>query len=168
MRGKAVSFLLKRYRELGGLREAPKFYLVKMLYAMRHLLVPVGQELLDRRRLERADDVFLLTLPELRAAAAGADLRPIVQLRRDEMVFEAQRRRVPRILLSDGSEPEAIGSRSDHDTTAAGQGTLEGTAASSGRITGVARVILDPHGAHLEPGEILVAPSTDPAGPRSS
>jgi phosphoenolpyruvate synthase/pyruvate phosphate dikinase len=61
-----------------------------------------------------------------------------------------------------GSEPEAIGSRSDQNTRAAGQGTPEGTAASSGRTMGVGRVILDPHGAHLEPGEILVAPSTDP------
>src|SRR5204863_3206920 len=30
------------------------------------------------------------------------------------------------------------------------------------RVTATARVILDPVGAHLEPGEILVAPSTDP------
>jgi pyruvate,water dikinase len=29
-------------------------------------------------------------------------------------------------------------------------------------VIGTARVILDPVGAHLEPGEILVAPSTDP------
>ncbi|MEV4088851.1 PEP-utilizing enzyme, partial [Nonomuraea fuscirosea] len=29
-------------------------------------------------------------------------------------------------------------------------------------VTGVARVVLDPIGAHLEPGEILVCPSTDP------
>ncbi len=29
-------------------------------------------------------------------------------------------------------------------------------------VRGRARVILDPAGAHLEPGEILVAPSTDP------
>jgi pyruvate,water dikinase len=41
-------------------------------------------------------------------------------------------------------------------------GTLAGTAASAGTVTGAARVILDPAGAHLEPGEILVAPSTDP------
>ena len=39
---------------------------------------------------------------------------------------------------------------------------LRGTPASPGSITGPARVILDPTGAHLEPGEILVAPSTDP------
>ena len=29
-------------------------------------------------------------------------------------------------------------------------------------VTSRARVVLDPVGAHLEPGEILVAPSTDP------
>ena len=41
-------------------------------------------------------------------------------------------------------------------------GRLRGTPASSGMVRGRARVILDPVGAHLEPGEILVAPSTDP------
>ncbi len=39
---------------------------------------------------------------------------------------------------------------------------MQGTPASAGRITAKARVILNPVGAHLEPGEILVAPSTDP------
>ena len=34
--------------------------------------------------------------------------------------------------------------------------------ASTGTVTARARVVLDPVGAHLEPGEILVAPSTDP------
>ena len=33
---------------------------------------------------------------------------------------------------------------------------------SVGVVSGPARVILDPAGAHLDPGEILVAPSTDP------
>ncbi|MFA3835692.1 PEP-utilizing enzyme [Streptomyces aureus] len=41
-------------------------------------------------------------------------------------------------------------------------GDLVGTAASAGEITGHARVVTDPVGAHLEPGEILVTPSTDP------
>ena len=44
----------------------------------------------------------------------------------------------------------------------AADGALVGTAASAGTVTAAARVILDPVGAHLEPGEILVAPSTDP------
>jgi pyruvate,water dikinase len=41
-------------------------------------------------------------------------------------------------------------------------GSLAGSPASTGTVTGRARVVLDPVGAHLEPGEILVAPSTDP------
>ena len=41
-------------------------------------------------------------------------------------------------------------------------GALAGSPASAGTVTGRARVVLDPVGAHLEPGEILVAPSTDP------
>ena len=41
-------------------------------------------------------------------------------------------------------------------------GGLTGTPASAGTVTGIARVIMEPVGAHLEPGEILVAPSTDP------
>jgi pyruvate,water dikinase len=63
---------------------------------------------------------------------------------------------VPRILLSDGTEPEALA------TPAAVEGALVGTAASAGEVTGIARVVLDPSDARLEPGEILVAPSTDP------
>ncbi|HKZ27831.1 MAG TPA: PEP-utilizing enzyme, partial [Rubrobacteraceae bacterium] len=69
-----------------------------------------------------------------------------------------KRRHVPRVLLSDGTEPtgemdDALG-RSD--------GILQGAPASGGVVTGLARVILDPTDAYLEPGEILVAPSTDP------
>ena len=65
---------------------------------------------------------------------------------------------MPRVLLSDGTEPEAVGSGS----AAAEAGALRGTPASAGTVTAPARVVLDPVGARLEPGEILVAPSTDP------
>jgi len=61
------------------------------------------------------------------------------------------------VLLSDGTEPEA-GAPPMTFT----DGGLVGTAASAGTVTGPARVVLDPTGAHLQPGEILVAPSTDP------
>ena len=71
---------------------------------------------------------------------------------------ELRRRRVPRVLLSDGTEPEAEQRPSPDAVVSA----LRGTPASSGTVTGVARVVLDPSSARLEPGEILVAPSTDP------
>src|SRR3954449_7807862 len=46
--------------------------------------------------------------------------------------------------------------------TSAADGALVGIAASSGTATGPARVVLEPAGTFLAPGEILVAPSTDP------
>src|SRR3989440_8508792 len=69
-----------------------------------------------------------------------------------------RRRHIPRVLLSDGTEPSAVSA----DAAGESQSTLRGTPASPGVVTAKARVILDPTGARLEPGEILVAPSTDP------
>jgi len=66
-----------------------------------------------------------------------------------------ERRHVPRILLSDGTEPQPSSSGGAH-------AQLFGTPASAGTIAARARVVMDPVGARIEPGEILVAPSTDP------
>ncbi len=158
-RGWLVRVLLSRARALAGQREAPKFYAVQLLARARLLLKPVGDALATTGRLERPDDIFSLTLPEAHAALAGADLRPLVRERRAAYAREQRRRHVPRVLLSDGTEPAAAASWS---SGASQPHVLQGTPASAGVVTAHARVVLDPHGAHLEPGEILVAPSTDP------
>src|SRR3712207_4779470 len=106
--------------------------------------------------LESAGDIFFVTLPEARSALADRDLRSVVGERRATYERELKRRHVPRILLSDGTEPAA------GEVGAAADGALRGTPASPGTVSAKARVILDPTGARLEPGEILVAPSTDP------
>jgi pyruvate,water dikinase len=157
LRGALVGFLLRRTRALAGLREMPKFCIVLLLARARALLWSVGENLAGSGRLEKAEDVFFVTLPEARTALAGADLRPVVRERRADYEHELKRRHVPRVLLSDGTEPAA-----EEALDAANDGALRGTPASSGTVTARARVILDPNDAHLEPGEILVAPSTDP------
>src|SRR5436309_16002401 len=65
------------------------------------------------------------------------------------------RRDVPCVLLSVGTDAEVA-------LVEPVEGGLHGSAASPGVVTGRARVISSPQGAHLEPGEVLVAPSTDP------
>jgi pyruvate,water dikinase len=157
LRGQVVAFALDRARQLAGLRELPKYYAIVALAQLRRQLALVGRELAAKGRLTTADDVFFLDLREARAALAGEDMTDVVRRRREEFAHEMRRRHVPRVLLSDGTEPEAqiVPKR----TTG---GALAGTPASAGTVTGLARVILDPLGAHLEPGEILVAPSTDP------
>jgi pyruvate,water dikinase len=157
LRGWLVRFALGRARALAGIRELPKFYVVTVLAAARRELSIVGHELAARGCVAQADDIFFLDLAEAREGLAGRDLRRHVAVRRDAYELELRRKHVPRVLLSDGTEPEA-----QNLSGAAPDGALTGTPASSGSVTGIARVVLDPVGARLQPGEILVAPSTDP------
>jgi pyruvate,water dikinase len=157
LRGTLVRFLLGRARELSGLREMPKFCIVLLMARARELLWTVGTELAEAGRLRSAGDIFFLFVPEAWAALAGEDLHPVVRDRRAVYEQELGRRHVPRLLLSDGTEPAA----GAHHAAGA-DGVLRGTPASGGVVTQKARVILDPGKASLEPGEILVAPSTDP------
>lgn len=156
VRGRLVRFALGRTRALGGIRELPKFAMVLVLAAVRRQLATVGNELAALGTVAEPSDIFFLTLVEARTALDGVDQRALVAERREAYGMELRRRHVPRVLLSDGTEPEAVAHR-----TPGGDG-LSGTPASAGIVTGIARVVLDPVGAHLEPGEILVAPSTDP------
>jgi pyruvate,water dikinase len=150
-----LRFVLGRARALIGSREAPKFHLIRLLASpTRELLKPAGAELAARGRLDRPDDIFFLTLPEARQAVAGEDLREVVASRRGVFERERGRRHIPRVLLSDGTDAEAA-------LVSATDG-LRGSPASPGVVTGIARVVRSPQGARLEPGEILVAPSTDP------
>ena len=150
-----LGFVLRRVRALIGSREAPKFHLIRLLVTPgRELLKSVGVELAARGRIAQADDIFFLTLPEARRAASREDLREVAARRRLTFERERRRRRIPRVLLSDGTDAEAA--------LVSTTGGLRGSPASPGMVSGVARVIRLPEGARLEPGEILVAPSTDP------
>src|SRR5437870_6103307 len=64
LRGKLVHFCLRRIRDLSGLRETPKYMIVLLLAGVRHLLLPIGEELMGVERLESAEDIFFLTLAE--------------------------------------------------------------------------------------------------------
>jgi rifampicin phosphotransferase len=159
VRALVTGFALRRTRQLAGMRETHKDYLVRMLAHVRAQLAILGAGLAARGLLAAASDVYFLELREVAAALDGTepvDLRAVVAARRAEYDRELRRRHIPRVLLSDGTEPEV-----EHATPPR-EGALVGTPASAGAVTGTARVVLDPADAHLEPGEILVAPSTDP------
>jgi pyruvate,water dikinase len=175
LRGALVRAALRRSRLFAGLRELPKYQLVVGLAEVRAQLRQVGAELAGAGVIDHEDDVFFLDFEEARqglgqgsggtgsgsSVAGSRDVRDLVARRRAAYALELERRHVPRLLLSDGTEPEAL-----HPVRANAApevpGALAGSPASAGTVTAPARVILDPVGARLEPGEILVAPSTDP------
>jgi len=155
-RRRALRFFLSRLRALMGLREQPKFELIRRVFSpLRELIRPVGVELAATGRIEAPEDIWFLRIGEARRALDGEDLREIVRARRTEYDRERARRHIPRVLLSDGTDAEIALVHPE-------EGTLRGTPASPGVVVGVARVIHSPQGARLDPGEILVAPSTDP------
>ncbi|GAA3670329.1 phosphoenolpyruvate synthase [Arthrobacter ginkgonis] len=164
LRGAAVGLALARARQLCGLREQPKFFIILSFAALRRQLAEVGAALASDGRTARPDDIWFLAPEEARVGLRGADLAEMVERRRATYGRELQRRYVPRLLLSDGTDVEAAAAATQSPPSAAGAPVqmLRGSPASAGTVTGRVRVITDPVGARLEPGEILVAPSTDP------
>lgn len=157
LRARAAGFFLRRSRALAGMRELPKFAWLYTFEHMRTQLLEAGAELERAGLLNRADDIMFLDVDEARAAADGADLRERIAERRTVYAREMRRRSVPGLVLSDGTMPEALAPR-----TPAPDGALLGMAAAAGRVTGRAHIVHDPASARLEPGEILVAATTDP------
>ncbi|WP_246258673.1 PEP/pyruvate-binding domain-containing protein, partial [Amycolatopsis anabasis] len=158
VRGRLATFLMRRSRKLTGLREIGKFAWLPALHASRRQLLLIGDDLVARGLLESADDIMFLTLEEAREAVQdGADHRDLIATRRADHQRELRRPTVPGALLSDGTDVEALATAAPTE-----EGVLTGMAGAAGRATGRARVIRDPVGAHIEPGEILVAPTTDP------
>ncbi|MEU5672771.1 PEP/pyruvate-binding domain-containing protein [Micromonospora sp. NPDC047753] len=158
VRGRLAGFLLRRARSLAGLREAGKFAGLYPLRETRRQLLLIGADLHNHGLLEQPDDIMFLTLDEVHTAVhQGVDLRGTVTARRAVHRRELRRRTVPVALLSDGTDVETV-----LPAASTGDGTLAGVGASAGRVTGPARVVHDPGTAHVEPGEVLVAATTDP------
>ena len=159
-RARRACFLADRMRNLMGLRESPKFFVVRLFWIAHRALQKSGQELVEAGVLEQADDIFFLTTNEIRALARREerDWRAMVAERRAVRRRELARRQIPRLLLSNGHAfYEGIQAEDD------GAGGLVGSPVSPGSVQGRVRVVLDPRKAQLQSGEIMVCPGTDPS-----
>lgn len=157
IRGRLVGRMMRVARGLLGVREHPKFVLVHALDALRRVAIETGEKLVRDDRLDHAQDVFYLELPELLGVLESTnDLRSLVATRHTDFVHH-QKLTPPRVISSMGERFEAT-----HDLEGIPDGALPGTSASAGVAEGRVRVVTDPTQARLEPGEVLVAPYTDP------
>ncbi len=160
IKARIVRMAARRIRLLAGSRESPKFFIIRVMGITREALLSVGQALVEAGSIAEADDLTYLTVCELEALADGSeqDWKEIVSARRKVYAFEARRKQVPRVLVSDGrAYYEGIGAGTDTDEV------VMGSPVSPGFVEGIVRVVLDARGAQLNPGEILVCPGTDPA-----
>lgn len=161
LKARLVRPAARRVRALAGLRESPKFFIIRVMWLVRRSLLESGRALAAQGVLAQPEDLFYLHLDELKALAAGQprDWQALVTARRQAYAREQRRRQIPRLLLSDG---QAFYEGMGGNETADGR-TLSGSPVSPGVAEGVVHVVLNPHGVQLAPGEILVCPGTDPA-----
>jgi rifampicin phosphotransferase len=157
---KIVRTLAGRIRALMGLRESPKFFIVRLMGIIRSELLASGDEFAGEGIIEKPEDLFFLHFDELQALASNdpRDWKSLIAERRATHERENRRKQIPRVLVSDGRVfYEGIGVLADTDTV------ISGSPVSPGVAEGLVHIILDPRGAQLAPGEILVCPGTDPA-----
>jgi pyruvate,water dikinase len=141
----------------GNVRDAPKYYLVLIGQATRQRALYDGEQFVAQGRLDKAEDIFYLTLNEIKQGNADPafDLRQVVA---DKLPFYAKLQHVtsfPSVIDSRGRIPQVKPPEGDPNT-------LVGFGISRGVGTGRVKVLHSPREKPIEKGDVLVAYTTDP------
>ncbi|GAA4845066.1 phosphoenolpyruvate synthase [Paenibacillus vulneris] len=158
-RAKLMSRMIRVFRHAMGIREHPKYTMIRLFGFIRQALLEEANALVDRGVLQTEEDIFYLTLDEVLELTRGRTMAYLQQMieerKRDYERFQGLT--PPRLMTSEG---EIItGSLRRKDVP---EGALLGTPVSAGVVEGIARVVLRPDEAKLNKGEIMIAPFTDP------
>jgi pyruvate,water dikinase len=135
--------------------------------AARAAVRAIGGELAGAGLLDDPDDAFFLFADELQASG-HADLRALVDERRAQRAFNLSVE-LPETWTGRPGPIVPAAARatgdSDRDGQVGGRGRITGLGVSPGVVEGRVRLIRDPADvdADVEPGEILVCPTTDPS-----
>jgi rifampicin phosphotransferase len=149
--------MIRRLRTFIGYREYPKYGIVNRYFLYKQALLEEAGRLVRANVLQSQEDIYYLTLQELREVMRTHRLDgQIVSQRKAE--HERNRKLTPpRVLTSDGI---VAGAYKRADLPA---GALVGLAVSAGVVEGRARVLSGMADAELEAGDILVTAFTDPS-----
>ena len=146
-------------------RERAKTNVVTIINEMRVALREFGRRLVERGVIDQIEQVFMVTNDELDRLRLHPDtMKDVIAARWEQFrtLFDYEP-----VFIVNGRVPELseMTRRGGKDLAEVTAGlVLTGAAGSGGTATGRARVVLDaadPQG--LEPGDILVAPQTDPS-----
>ena len=154
-------------RRFGAWRERGKTTAVKLMHEVRIALYELGRRLTAQGELDHPRQVFMALEGELDMLAHhAADMRETLRAREQEwkQLFDIE---PPTFIVSgDPLKPASeLMRRTVGDNTPVVPGdVLVGAPASAGIARGPARIVRDMSDiARFEPGEILVAPQTDPS-----
>jgi len=150
-----------------GLRETGKNACIRAIHEGKLAMFEVGQRMVDGGHLTDVQDIFMLLDDELDAYLDDPAAMAATITERSGHFATLHDLEPPYIIkLEEGVPPiSSWGQRNSGTVDAATEGELlQGAAGAPGTITGVARVVLDPSDpSAVGPGDIMIAPTTDPS-----
>ena len=158
LRARLIRRLYYTMTMVGGMREHHKFLMVRFVWVIKQTLKENAAQLVTQGKLTSTDDLWFLTWDELLGIwdDLTTDWKPIIAQRRADLE-RYQELTLPMVITSDGETPVVQYSLDDVPS-----GALVGNPVSAGVVEGVAHVVRDPQQETVQPGEILIAPFTDP------
>ena len=157
-------WLVRKLREAIAAREAAKSALVSLLLPTRRLVLEIGRRLVATGHLDAPEQAlhfaFVDVICWLRGYWDGEGARSLAldrAHRRESWLAET----APDLITE---EPDGrLADPLPQTASASESGVWTGISVSSGTATGAARIVHHPtDAAHLQQGDILIAPSTDP------
>ncbi|CUU49325.1 phosphoenolpyruvate synthase [Clostridium beijerinckii] len=145
-------------RNFIGYREYPKYGMISRYFVYKQALMKEAERLVQDGVIHEKEDIYYLTLEELREVVHTNKLDYDIIMKRKEEHKLNEKLTPPRVMTSDG---EIITGKYKRENIPAG--AIPGLPVSSGVIEGRARVILNMEDAVLEAGDILVTSFTDPS-----
>ncbi len=150
---------IRQAQEGAALREMTKSVMAAALNGYRMIALEIGRRLQQRGILQDVNDIFFCSWPDLTAILNqdwnGEGLQVLVADRRSAYE-EKEKIPAPDLVI----EEQPVFSQASLDSSGK---YWQGIGAATGTASGAARIINNPaEGCRLQPGEILVAPSTDP------
>lgn len=159
-KARKLARLMALYRNTVGIRELPKYIIIRYLDQYREALLEEAQALVEKGLLGRKEDVGYLELDELILLLEGrlSGDEAMERIRSRKASEEIYRKLTPPLVITSEGETFSAGISSDQ----APPGALVGIPASSGVAEGYVRVVHRLEEGNLKKGEILVAPYMDP------
>lgn len=157
-KGKAKTFKkLVKSQDNMGYREKPKYFFIIVLDLIRQRALEMGKTLVDKGRIDSANQVFDLKVDQLTQAQADdtLDIRKLIAQNLAPREKQARVKNWPRIIDSRGRIMR-------NTREPAKDGDIMGDPIAPGIVRGIANVLHSPYEKPLKKGDILVTRATDP------
>lgn len=155
----SIRDLIRESQAGAAVREKTKSMLALIMNTYRIIARELGHRFYERALIKEPDDIFFCTWPELFSVLScewdGRGIQDLIAVRKDWM-REMESLAPPDVIY--GETPKFT-----EPITGGSNNCLVGVPVATGKSSGSVRLISHPdEGGRLQPGEVMVAPSTDP------